>query len=190
MKSFIFGLATIIVLAVIGLVAFRGTTSLMTRLFPPASPTATPVPYFSPAPSTSPTPTPRPLTANPAKTYVPTTKGGVVKGVSTTRTTTTTATTSHLLLTLIKTSTCPISYMTEVKDIQGPLTLKYSLIDNTSFGITIWRADGNELFQNTTFGGNSGQITTISGVDYMKVRIESKTCASSNNNWLTLTAER
>jgi hypothetical protein len=81
--------------------------------------------------------------------------------------------------------------MTEVKDIQGPLTLKYSLIDNTSFGITIWRADGNELFQNTTFGGNSGQITTISGVDYMKVRIESKTCASSsNNNWLTLTAER
>jgi hypothetical protein len=80
--------------------------------------------------------------------------------------------------------------MTEVKDIQGPLTLKYSLIDNTSFGITIWRADGNELFQNTTFGGNSGQITTISGVDYMKVRIESKTCAGNNDNWLTLTAER
>lgn len=188
MKSFFLGLATIIVLAVVGLVSFRSTTGLMSRLFPPASPTATPVPYFSPAPSATPTATPKPMTATPAKTYTPTTKGGVVKGVSTVRTTTTT--TSHLLLTLVKTSVCPISYMTEIKDIQGPLTFKYSLIDNTSFGITIWRRDGNELFPNTTFSGSSGQITTISGVDYAKVRVESKTCAGNNDNWLTLTAER
>jgi hypothetical protein len=80
--------------------------------------------------------------------------------------------------------------MTEIKDIHGPLTFKYNLIDNTSFGITIWRADGNELFPNTTFGGNYGTITTISGVDYAKVRVESKTCAGNNDNWLTLTAER
>ena len=191
MKSFLSGIITIIVLAVVGIFAFRGTTGLMSRLFPPASPSATPVPYFSPTPSTSPTPSPKPVTTTPAKTYTPTTKGGVVKGVSTTRTTTTTTTTtSHLTLTLVKTSVCPISYMTEIKDIQGPLTFRYNLIDNTSFGITIWKSDGNELFPNTTFGGNSGTITTISGVNYAKVRVESKTCAGNNDNWLTLTAER
>ncbi|PIW08658.1 hypothetical protein COW38_00300, partial [Candidatus Collierbacteria bacterium CG17_big_fil_post_rev_8_21_14_2_50_45_7] len=103
---------------------------------------------------------------------------------------TTTTTTSHLTLTLVKTSTCPISYMTEVKDIKGPLTLKYKLEGNTSFGITIWAKDGNELLKNTTYSGNSGQITTISGVDYMKIRVESKSCAGNNDNWLTLTAER
>jgi hypothetical protein len=80
--------------------------------------------------------------------------------------------------------------MTEVKDITGPLTLRYKLIDNTSFGITVWNKDGNELLSNTTYSGNSGSIKTISGVDYMKVRVESKACASNNDNWLTLTAER
>jgi len=80
--------------------------------------------------------------------------------------------------------------MTEVKDIQGPLTLKYSLKDGYSFGITVWRADGNELLANTTYSGTSGTIKTISGVDYMKVRVESKTCSSTSDTWLTLTAER
>lgn len=80
--------------------------------------------------------------------------------------------------------------MTEVKDIKGPLTLRYELIDNTSFGITVWNSKGEELLQNTTYSGRSGSIKTISGVDYMKVRVESKTCAGNNDNWLKLTAER
>lgn len=80
--------------------------------------------------------------------------------------------------------------MTEVKDITGPLTLRYSLKDGYSFGITVWKADGNELVSNTIYGGTAGTIKTISGVDYMKVRIESKSCSSTPDTWLTLTAER
>src|SRR5690606_8467186 len=155
----------IIVLALAGFFSFRGITALMGRIIP--TPSATPAPSASATPAPSATATPKPSTA-PAETYTPTTKGGVqtgtVKGVTTAKKTTTTTTTSHLKLTLVKTSTCPISYMTEVKDITGPLTLRYELKDGSSFGITIWKKDGNELFNNTTFGGRSGTITTISGV--------------------------
>jgi hypothetical protein len=137
-------------------------------------------------PTTTPKPTPQPTADLPR--VISTTKGGLVKGVTTIKKTTTT--TSHLTLTLVKTSSCPIVYITEVKDIQGPLTLKYSLKDGYSFGITIWKNDGNELLTNTTYSGNSGSIKTISDVDYMKVRVESKTCSSTSDTWLTLTAER
>lgn len=188
MKSFFAGLITIILLGIVGFYTFKSTTKLMTSLNP--SPSASPT--ESASPSTTPKPTPdRPVDEN----YVPTTKGGLpivktgtVKGVSTIKTTTTT--TSHLFLTLIKSNTCPVSYMTEIKDISGPLTLKYSLKDGYSFGLTAWKKDGNELIQNTTYSGTSGTIKTVSGVDYMKVRIESKTCSPTSDNWLTVTAER
>lgn len=190
MKSFIAGILTIIALGVVGFFTFKATTGFMTKLHP--TPSSTPIA----SPSATPTPTPTPSTT-PEPSYAPTTKGGqpvktgTVKGVSTIKTTKTiTTTTSHLTLTLVKTSICPISYTTEVKGMTGPLTLKYKLIDNTSFGITVWNSKGEELLQNTTYSGNSGTIKTISGVDYMKVRVESKTCASNNDNWLTLTAER
>ena len=194
MKSFIAGLLTIIALGIIGFFTFKATTSFMSKL---AGGSASPSPTASWAPVATPsvTPTPRPTASATPETDLPqTTKGGLpvktgtVKGVTTTRTITTT--TSHLSLTLVKTSVCPISYMTEVKDIKGPLTLRYELIDNTSFGITIWNNKGEELLSNTTYSGRSGQIKTISGVDYMKVRVESKTCAGNNDNWLKLTAER
>ncbi len=192
MKSFIAGLIAIMALGLVGFYTFKATTKFMSNL--------TPTPSASPSASISPTPTPS-TSAKPEveDKAVNTTKGGLpiktglVKGVTSTNTSTkitTTTTTSHLFMTLIKTSICPISYMTEVKDITGPLTLKYKLIDNTSFGITIWKKDGNELLGNTTYSGNSGLIKTISGVDYMKIRIESKACAGNNDNWLTLTAER
>ncbi len=176
MKPFIVGLLTILALGIIGFYTFKATTKFMNQLSP--SPSASPTP--------TPTPTPSPSQI-PTATYTP-----AVKGTSTTKTTTTktTTTTSHLTLTLVKTSTCPINYMTEIKDIQGPLTFRYSLNDGYSFGITIWKADGNEALTNTTYSGNSGTIKTISGVDYLKVRVESKSCASNNDNWLTLTAER
>jgi hypothetical protein len=102
----------------------------------------------------------------------------------------TTATTTSLDSKYRQIQYLPISYNTEIKDIKGPLTFRYKLIDNTSFGITIWGKDGNELLQNTTYSGNSGSTKTISGVDYMKVRVESKSCAGNNDNWITLTAER
>lgn len=178
MKSFIVGLLTIIFLGIVGFYTFKATTNFMQRLNPSPSPTASAIALASadPTPTSSPSPSQVPTTI-----YTP-----AVKGTSTT----TTTTTSHLTLTLVKTSTCPINYMTEIKDIQGPLTFRYSLNDGYSFGITIWKADGNEALTNTTYSGNSGTIKTISGVDYLKVRIESKSCASNNNNWLTLTAER
>lgn len=194
MKSFIAGILTIIVLGLIGYATFKGTASLMTKLF--VSPTPTASSSASPSPSAMPSSTPKP-SATPDPDYTPTTKGGLpvkpstgtVRGVTTT-TKKVITTTSHLTLTLVKTSACPVSYMTEVKDIQGPLTLKYSLKDGYSFGITVWAKNGNELLTNTTYSGNSGTIKTISGVDYMKVRVESKTCSSTSDTWLTLTAER
>ncbi|PIR99184.1 hypothetical protein COT87_00840 [Candidatus Collierbacteria bacterium CG10_big_fil_rev_8_21_14_0_10_44_9] len=185
MKSFIACLVTTITLGIVGFYAFKDTINWMSKL----NPTPFPFPTVSPLPSPSPTLKP---TLSPSPSYPPTTKGGIVQGVSAIKktTTTTTTTTSHLLLTLVKTSVCPISYMTEIKDIAGPLTFKYKLIDNTSFNITVWNKDGNELVQNTTYSGNAGQIKTISDVNYLKVRLESKTCASNNDNWLTLTAQR
>ena len=192
MKSFIAGLLTIVALGVIGFYTFKATTSFMSRLntSPSPTPSSTASPTSTPAPNVTPSSKPDP-------SYAPTTKGGeqikksgTVKGVTTTKKVTTTTTTSHLTLTLVKTSSCPISYMTEVKDIQGPLTLKYSLKDGYSFGITVWKNDGNELVGNTTYSGTSGTIKTISGVDYMKVRVESKSCSSTTDNWLTLAAER
>lgn len=189
MKSLIAGILTILVLGTLGFLTFKATTKFMSKLTP--SPSESPVMSASPSPSVAPSAKPS-LTPEPSAK--PTTKGGQpiidgsVKGATTIKTTTTT--TTHLTLTLIKTSVCPISYITEVKDIQGPLTLRYELIDNTSFGITVWNNKGEELIQNTTYSGRSGTIKTISGVDYMKVRVESKTCAQNNDNWLKLTAER
>lgn len=191
MKSFIAGIITVVVLGIIGFYTFQATSSFMRKLTPSPSPSP------SLTPTATPSPTPKP-TLESELPVVPTTKGGLpittgkVKGVSstTTKTSTTTQTTSHLILTLIKTSVCPISYTTEVKDITGPLTLRYELIKNTSFGITVWNKDGNELLQNTTYSGDYGFIKTIDKVDYMKVRVESKTCAENNDNWLKLTAER
>jgi len=198
MKSFITGLLTILAIGIVGFITFRSTTNFMTKMF--GSPT--PTPYSSPMTSATPMPTAsaKPESENTTEPTTPTTKGGLpiedakVKGAKTyvppTKTKTTTTTTSHLTLTLVKSSVCPVSYMTEVKDISGPLTLRYELIKDTSFGITVWAKDGNELLQNTTYSGNSGTIKTISGVDYMKVRIESKSCAGNNDNWIKLTAER
>lgn len=190
MKQFLIGLITVLLLVVAGVLAFRGVTGLFGKLFP--TPSASPVASATPMPTVTPTPsaTAKPSAVPTATPKGATTKGGLVKGVSTTTTKKVVTTTSHLMLTLVKTSICPISYTTEVKDITGPLTLRYELIDNTSFGITIWKKDGNELLANTTYGGRSGTIKTISGVDYMKVRVESKSCAGNNDNWLKLTAER
>ena len=189
MKQFLIGLVTIFILGALGVFAFRGATTLMSRLFPSSSPTASesPTPTPTPMPSTSAKPTPKPTAEPIVKNQ---TKGGLVKGTSTiTTTTTTTTTTSHLFLTLIKSSNCPASYLTEVKDIKGDLTVKYSLKDGYSAKVNIWNKDGNELVGNTIVSGQ-GTLKTISGVDYMKVRVESNSCSSTSDNWLVVTAER
>jgi hypothetical protein len=188
MKSFIAGLLTIVILGTLGFLAFKATTNFMGKLTP--SPSATPSASATPTPSVIPSAKP---SITPEPSIKPTTKGGTpvksgtVKGVSTIKTTNTT---THLTLTLAKTNACPVSYMTEINDIKGPLTLKYSLKDGYSFGITAWKKDGNEIIGNTTYSGSNGTIKTIDGVDYVKVRIESKTCSSTSDNWLTITAER
>lgn len=79
--------------------------------------------------------------------------------------------------------------MTEVKDITGPLTLKYALRDNFSARINIWKKDGNELVANTQVLG-SGTLATISNVDYFKIRIESADCSGDATDWIKVTAER
>ena len=197
MKSFITGLLTILAVGIIGFIAFRSTTNFMSKMFGSPTPSASATPTSSPIPSATPVPSSLPESN---EIPVKTTKGGMpivdskVKGASTyvpsKKTVTTTTTTSHLTLTLIKSSVCPVSYVTEVKDITGPLTLRYELIKDTSFGITVWNSKGEELVQNTTYSGSFGTIKTISGVDYMKVRVESKSCAGNNDNWIKLTAER
>lgn len=196
MKSFITGLLTILAIGIIGFITFRFTTDFMTKRFGSPTPTPSALPSITPTPI--PTASTMPEEEDIEEPTTPTTKGGMpinntkVKGATTYVPATNTAmtTTSRLILILFQSSVCPVSYMTEVKDISGPLTLRYELIKDTSFGITVWNSKGEELLQNTTYSGNSGSIKTISGVDYMKVRVESKSCAGNNDNWIKLTAER
>ena len=187
MKQFITGFIVICILAVAGFATFKATTNLMGRFFPTPAPSATPTatptpstPAKSSAPVTSPTP------AASAKPGTTTTKGGLVKGATTT---TTTTTTSHLYLTLVKTNACPNTYMVEIKDIKGPLELKYQTKYDYTANINVWKADGNELVKNTEVKG-SGTLATISGVDYAKVRVKTKNCNRTSDDWLIVSAER
>lgn len=193
MKQFFVGLVTVLVLVVAGVLAFRGVTGLFGRLFP--TPSASPVASMTPTPDPSATSTPKP-SANTQKdeTTQSTTKGGLpvksgaVKGVSSTTTKTVTTTTTHMTLTLVKTNECR-NYMTEVRDITGPLTLKRWLKPGYSIKVTVWAKDGNELLSNTTYSG-SGDIKIFSNVDYIKVRMEPADCPATSDTWVQLTAER
>ena len=182
MKSFIYGLLIILIFGVAGFYLFRGAGNLASRL----RPSSTPIASLPPSAFDTPVESLAPISTTPPPSPVSTTKGGLIKGTSTV---TTATTSSHLLFTLVKTSTCPISYMTEVKDIRGPLTLKYALKDGFSANFNIWRRDGNELIPNTTVR-NSGTLATISNVDYFKLRIESSDCGDDDTDWITVTAER
>lgn len=190
MKQFVLGLIVILVLGVAGFFAFRGAMVLTSRFMPSPTPSASPSPISSPSPS--PSPSTKATYIPPEATYTPKIiKSGSVKGVSTSRTiTTTTTTTSHLKITLVNTSACPASYTTEIKNISGSLDFKYWVKDGYSFGITAWNSNNEEVIQNTTYSSGSGDIKTISGLTYLKVRIETKDCSSTSDNWLTVTAER
>jgi len=190
MKSFVVGLVTVLVIGLAGFAVFRNGQNLLSRLTTSPSPSPTPstLPIESPQATREMTPDAK-RSGSPAPTYKPTTKGGVVKGTNTTTPISITTSTSRLFLTLVKSSTCPISYMTEVKDITGPLTLKYALKDGFSARLNVWRKDGNELVPNTTVSG-SGTLATISGVDYFKIRIESADCGGDDTDWVKITAER
>ncbi len=200
MKQFTLGLLTIVVLVLVGYAGFRGASSLMSRLFPPSSPTPTPAGFLT----SDNTPSPTPVTsgkpnATPIASVKPTTKGGEpvatprsgsVQGASTSTTSvTTTHTISHVNLTLVKSSSCPASFISEIKDVQGALTLKRSLHDGGSIGVTVWNKKGEEVLQNTAYSG-SGDIKRFEGLDYLKVRVETKDCPSDRSDWLVVTAER
>ncbi len=79
--------------------------------------------------------------------------------------------------------------MTEIKDITGPLTLKYSLKDGYSANVTAWKSNGEEVIAQTQISG-SGTLKTISGLDYLKVQTQPAVCSTTSDTWLTLTAER
>ena len=189
MKQFLTGFIVICILAIAGFATFKATTNLMGRFFPSptpsATPTATPTPSM-PAKSSAPVASPTPAAS--IKPGTTTTKGGLVKGATTT-TSTTTTTTSHLYLTLVKTNACPNSYTVEIKDIKGPLELKYQTKYDYTARINVWKADGNELVKNTEVKG-SGTLATISGVDYAKVRVETGSCNATSDDWLIVSAER
>ncbi|KKU44056.1 MAG: hypothetical protein UX59_C0004G0007 [Microgenomates group bacterium GW2011_GWA1_46_7] len=183
MKQFITGLFIIIVLGLVGYAGFRGAANLVSRYLAPVTPTPTPAGFVtsSPTPSASASVAPTPST-------LPTTKGGLVKGQTTVKTTTTTTTTSHLLLTLIKTNECK-SYTTEVKDITGPLTLRYSLKDGYKAAITAWKSNGEEILSQREISG-SGELIKVTGLTYLKLQAQPTKCDSTSDIWLTITAER
>ena len=183
MKQFAVGLLTIVALAIVGFYAFRGTTKLMSNLLPTASPSASPITSSTPAPSATPIPK-----STPAPTYIPTTKGGLVKGVTTTKTTVTTSTT-HTKLTLIKTSSCPANFTSEIRDITAPLTLRYALKDGYATNVIVWKKNGAELLSKREIRG-SGELMKIENTDYAKIEIQSTACSSTSDTWLTITAER
>jgi hypothetical protein len=183
MKQFITGLLVIVVLGLVGYAGFRGAANLVSRYLTPATPTPTPAGFET----SSPTPLPS-ASATPTPSSPPTTKGGLVKGQTTVKTTTTTTTTSRLLLTLIKTSDCK-SYMTEVKDITGPLTLRYSLKDGYKAAITAWKSNGEEILSQREIVG-SGELMKISGLTYLKLQAQPTKCDATSDIWLTITAER
>jgi len=179
MKSFITGFLVILIFGVAGFYIFRGAGSLVSRLRPTPTPIVTPSPnvFDLPAPAYSPTPTP---------SSKPTTKGGLVKGTSTTTTTTTTS--SHLTLTLIKTNECK-SYITEIKDITGPLTLRYALKDGYKAAVTAWKQNGEELISQREISG-TGELKRIEGLTYLKFQSQPAQCDTTSDTWLTITAER
>lgn len=183
MKSFFVGLLTVLVIGLLGFAVFKNGQNLLNRLFVSPSPSATPAPSETPTPT--PTLSPK-ASRTPAPTYKPTTKGGVVKGATTT--TTTTTTTSHLLLTLIKTNECK-TYTTEIKDITGPLTLKYSLKDNYQAAVTAWKSNGEEVISQRLIE-KSGELKRIEGLTYLKIQTQPAQCESTSDTWITLTAER
>ncbi|MFH2085591.1 MAG: hypothetical protein ABII21_02300 [bacterium] len=188
MKQFVFGLATVIILGLTGYYTFKATTGFLQKQSPSpsASPSATISPTPTPTSTSRPTPTP---TTNPAKSYVPTTKGGVVKGASTAKTiTTTTTTSSHLTLTLIKTSACQ-TYVSEIKDITGPLTLRYFLKDGYKASVNAWKSNGEEALSQREISG-SGELMRIEGLSYLKLQTQPASCSDTSDTWLTITAER
>ena len=174
------GFFGVLVIAVAVYGAVRLAPGVLNRF---ASPTPSPV--ASPSPTPTPVPSSPTVPYTPAKTYTPT---GTVKGAST-RVVTTSTTTTHLTLTLVKTSDCASSYMTEIKDITGPLTIKYSLKDGYSANVTAWKSNGEEVIPQTQISG-SGTLKTISGLDYLKLQTQPANCSNTSDTWLTLTAER
>lgn len=182
MKSFFYGIFAAALFVLVGFYLYRNT-NLSTKLLPTPTPLASPIPTVSP----SPTPTVSP-SAKPAPTYTPV-KSGAVKGTSTSNTTTTTTTTTtHLLLTLIKTNECK-SYMTEVRDITSPLTLRYTLKDGYKATVTAWKQNGEEVISQREIVG-SGELKKIEGLTYLKLQTQPAICNTTSDTWLTLTAQR
>lgn len=192
MKSFIIGLLTILLIGIVSIAGFFAFKQINRFVVSPVTPSATPLPSTTTTPTlsslpmggtTNPTPSTTPTSSIPAKTYNP----GKVKGTTTTRTVTTTST--HLFLTVLTTNKCPATYTSEVKNITGPLTFRYSLKEGYSAKIVAWKNNGEEILPEREIKG-SGELMKVEGVTYVKLQIKSTSCSPTSDNWITVTAER
>lgn len=190
MKAIFAGLVTFLVVGVIGVLLLRGRDIIPSNNPSPAPSGGTfQIAAPSPTPSYSPLPS-----ASPAPTVKPTTKGGQVLGTArpaattTTTNTTTTRTVTHTKLTLMDSDRCPTTTTTEVRDITGDLTIRYSLKDNYAANITAWKQNGEEVIKQTRVE-DGGELTKVSGLTYLKVQIQSAHCIDNDEHWITVTAE-
>jgi len=194
MKSFIAGLAAVLIIGSALFLVLRDK-----GLIPTNEPTPSPTPTVSNwdmAPETSPDPTPTPSikpSATPTSSLKPTTKGGQVLGtgstsaVSSTKIVTTTTEKTITKFTLFKSNDCPVSGVSEVKDLNHDLTIRYSLKDNYSARVTIWKENGEEVLSQREIKG-SGDLITVKGLNYLKLAVSSADCEDTSDNWLLLTA--
>lgn len=194
MKSFLVGLAAILVIGIV-ILAIRGKGLIPTISDPSPSPSGIPSNWdMAPEASAEPTPTPR---ATPTSSPTPSTKGGLpttsgeIKGTTTTTTTvkTTTTTTQVSSITVLESADCRLNATSIIRNISSKLTIKYALKDNYSAKVTIWKTNGETVLNQTLVTG-SGILKEIDTRDDLKFQVVSEQCEETSDTWLRLTAEK
>lgn len=182
MKSFLSGLAAVLVIGLVAL--FVRNQGLIPSAEPTPTPTSTPSNWdMEPETATDPTPAP-----SSAPTKKSTTKGGQVLSTSDSKiVTTTTKTISHL--TILESSDCLLDATSFVRDLTTPLKIMYSLKDDYTATVTIWKESGESVLNQTLISG-TGVLTTINELDNLKFQIVSKECVETSDTWLKITASK
>lgn len=186
MKSFFAGLLAIALIGV-ALFAIRGDGLIPSKSSSP-SPSASTPSNWDMAPESSASPTPKP-SSSPSPSVAPATKGEV-KGTSTTKTVKKTTTTTKVTsITVLESKDCQLNATSYVRNISSPLTIKYSLKDNYSAKVTIWKTNGETVLNQTLIKG-SGVLKEIDTRDDLKFQVVSDACEETSDTWLKLTAEK
>jgi len=185
MKTWLAGLGSLGLIAV-AVVVLRGG-GLSVSVQPAPTPSGVPsnwdmaVQTGTANPSSFPTPTPVPA-GN---------KGGVVQGIATGKETSvvTRETKVSEKLVLAKSADCELEVTTYLKEITHDWEVKYWVKDDYSASVTIWQEDGGTVLPETLIQG-SGWLTQIKKGENLKIRVLSKSCKETSENWLELVAER